>query len=74
LLAAACASAIAAQRFQLAELVVAHAQAVARLAGVDGVGAEGEGGAHHRQRTGGGEQFGRNRGGGRSDMGMDGGF
>ena len=47
----------AAQRFQIAELVVAHAQAVARLSGVDGVGAEGEGIFHHRQRSGGGEQF-----------------
>ena len=53
----------AAQRFQVAELVVAHAQAVARLSGIDGVGAEGEGVLHHRQRTGGGEQFRRLRGG-----------
>jgi len=46
-----------AQFFDAAELVVAHAQAVAGLAGVDGVGAEIEGGAHHVERAGGGEEF-----------------
>ncbi len=39
------------------EFVVAHPQAVARLAGVDGVGAVGEGVAHAFQRAGGAEQF-----------------
>ncbi len=47
-----------AELVQAAELVVAHTQAVARLAGIDGIGAESEGVAHHRQRTGGGEQLG----------------
>ena len=37
------------------EFVVARAQAVARLAGIDGIGAEGEGGAQHHQRAGAGE-------------------
>ncbi len=46
---------------EVAELVVAHAQRVARLAGVDRVGAEGEGGAHHRERAGGCEEFGGGR-------------
>ncbi len=41
-----------------AELVVARAQAVARLAGVDGVGAEVVGGAHALQRAGGEQEFG----------------
>src|SRR5574343_289123 len=40
-----------------AELVVAHAQAVARLAGIDRIGAEGKGGAHHLKRAGRGEEF-----------------
>ena len=48
-----------AEFFQRAELVVAHAQAVARLAGVDRIGAKIEGRAHHVERAGGGEQFGR---------------
>ena len=47
------------QRGNGAEFVVAHAQAVTRLAGVNRVGAEGEGGPHHFERTGGGEEFGR---------------
>jgi hypothetical protein len=46
------------QRVEIAEGVVAHAQAVARLAGIDGIGAVGEGRAQHRQRTGRSEQFG----------------
>ena len=46
-----------AQRFDVAEFVVAHAQAVAWLAGIDGIGAEGEGRAHHGQRAGRREQF-----------------
>ncbi|MNE89530.1 hypothetical protein D3C80_1869420 [compost metagenome] len=40
------------------ELVVAHPQAVAWLAGVDGIGAIGEGVAQAFQGAGGGEQFG----------------
>ncbi|MNE37562.1 hypothetical protein D3C80_1314170 [compost metagenome] len=40
------------------EFIVAHAQAVARLPGVNGVSAVGEGIAHVLQRAGGGEQFG----------------
>ena len=36
-----------AQRFQLAEFVVAHAQAVARLTGINGIGAKGKGSSHH---------------------------
>ncbi len=40
------------------EFVVAHAQAVARLAGVYRIGAVGEGVAHVFQGAGGGEQFG----------------
>ncbi|MNR54114.1 hypothetical protein D3C85_1742460 [compost metagenome] len=40
------------------EFIVAHPQAVARLAGVDGIGAIGEGIAHGLEGTGGGEQFG----------------
>ena len=36
-----------AQRFQLAEFVVAHAQAVTRLTGINGVGAKGKSGTHH---------------------------
>ena len=57
-----------AQFGQRAEFVVAHAQAVARLAGVDGVGAKIEGGAHHFKRAGGGEQFGAVRGRGHSKI------
>ena len=45
------------QNFQRAEFVVAHAQAVTRLPGIDGVGTEGKGGAHHVQRSGRGEKF-----------------
>ncbi len=41
-----------------AEFVVARAQAVARLAGVDRVGAEVVGGAHLVERAGGQQQFG----------------
>ena len=41
-----------------AEFVVARAQGIARLAGVDGVGAKVVGGAHAVQRAGGQEQFG----------------
>ncbi|MNR38897.1 hypothetical protein D3C85_1570440 [compost metagenome] len=40
------------------EFVVAYPQAVARLAGVDGIGAVGEGVAHGLEGAGGGEQFG----------------
>ncbi|KWV87703.1 hypothetical protein PFLmoz3_02640 [Pseudomonas fluorescens] len=40
------------------ELVIAHPQAVARLAGVDRVGTVGEGVAHVFQGAGGSEQFG----------------
>ncbi|MNO76352.1 hypothetical protein D3C76_674240 [compost metagenome] len=40
------------------ELIVAHPQAVAWLAGIDRVGAIGEGIAQGLQATGGGEQFG----------------
>ena len=39
------------------EFVIAHAQAVARLAGVHGIGAIGEGITHVFQGAGGGEQF-----------------
>ncbi|MOA31622.1 hypothetical protein D3C78_1527900 [compost metagenome] len=40
------------------EFIVAHPQAVARLAGVDGIGTIGEGVAQAFQRAGGGKQFG----------------
>jgi len=43
---------------EVVELVVAHAQAVARLTGVDGVGAIGEGVTHAFVAAGGREQFG----------------
>ena len=47
-----------AQRNFIAEAVVAHAQAVARLAGIHRIGAEGERGFQHGLRAGGGQQFG----------------
>ena len=43
------------QHGQVAEVVVAHPQAVTRLAGINGGGAEGQGGVQHGQRTGRGE-------------------
>ena len=46
------------------EIVVAHPQAVARLPGVDGIGAVGEGIAHAFQGAGGAQQFGAEGGGG----------
>jgi hypothetical protein len=47
-----------AERDFIAKTVVAGAQAVARLAGIDRVGAEGEGGFQHGLRTGRREKFG----------------
>jgi len=47
-----------AQRLDLAKFVVAHAQAIARLAGVNASSAKGEGRAHPWSATGGSEQFG----------------
>ena len=48
----------AAQRLQIAEFVIAHAQAVARLTGIDGVGTEGKRSAHHGERSCRSEKFG----------------
>ena len=47
----------AGEGLHVAELVVTRAQAVARLAGIDGIGAKSEGGTHHRQRTGRGKKL-----------------
>ena len=46
------------QRGDGAKRVIAHAQAVTRLAGVDRIGAKIEGGAHHQKGAGRGEEFG----------------
>ena len=46
-----------AERFQAAEFVIAYAQAVARLAGIHGIGAESERSAHHGARACRREQF-----------------
>jgi len=48
-----------AQFFQCSEFVIAHAQAVAWLSGIDCIGTKIKGGAHHVERAGGGEKFGR---------------
>ena len=45
------------QDLEIAEVVVANSQRIARLAGVDGCGSEGEGGAQHGERAGGSKQL-----------------
>jgi len=54
---------------EIAEIIVADAQGIARLTCVDGCGAKSEGGVEHGQRAGGGEEFG---GLGKHEWGTDG--